>query len=726
MLADARGTNSLTSHSIPVGELPPPQPRACFGRDGLIEKIVGLADNHNPVALIGPGGIGKTSLALAVLHHDHVKDRFGGNRRFIRCDEFPASRANFLRRLSKVIGAGIDNPEDLVSLRSFLSSEEMFVVLDNAESILDPQGTDGSEIYRVVEELSRFSNICLCITSRITTFPPDCETLEVPTLPMEAARDAFYGIYKYGGRSDAINGILKQLDFHPLSVTLLATVAYQNKWDTSRLAREWERRQTGVLQTEHNISLAATIELSLASPMFRELGPGARELLGVIAFFPQGVDENNLDWFFPAISDIHTIFDKFCILSLAYRSGDFVTMLAPLRDYLRPIDPTQSPLLCTTKELYFTRLSIRVDSPVPTSRETRWITSEDVNVEHLLGVFTSTNADLEDVWDACTNFLAHLYWYKPRRTILRSKVERLPDDHPSKAGCLFQLSRVVGSMGDDAEQKSLLLRALALRRKEGNDHQIGRTLLELAVANRGLGLGEEAIQQTNEATQIMERVGSTADQADCLNALASQLRENGQLNAAQGTASRALALLGEGQELEICQSHLILGEIYSSKGERKEAIPHYEAALGIAASFNWDTAMFWIHNSMASLFFREDMLDNAEAHITQAKLHAVGNTYFLGRAMELQARIWYRQNRLEDAKSEALGANEIYEKLGVTKDLGDTRAFLQDIERAMESPATSGSGELLKLILRHTHVNSPLAHRISTVIQRLSKYTLRR
>lgn len=77
-----------------------------------------------PIALIGvAGGIGKTSITLTVLLHKRIKERFGEDHRFIRYDQFPASCARFLARLSEVIGAGVKNPKDLTPLRSLLSSK---------------------------------------------------------------------------------------------------------------------------------------------------------------------------------------------------------------------------------------------------------------------------------------------------------------------------------------------------------------------------------------------------------------------------------------------------------------------------------------------------------------------------------------------------------------------------------------------------------------------------
>ena len=607
--------------------------------------------------------------------------RFGVNRWFIRCDQFPTSRPHFLNQLSKVIGAGVENPQDLTQLQPFLSSREMIIFLDNVESVLGPRGKNAQEIYAVTEELSLFSNVCLCITSRISTIPPACESFDIPTLSAQAARDAFYRIYRNGRQSDLVNDILKQLDFHPLSITLLATVAHHNKWSTDRLSKEWKKQRTGVLRTQHDNSLSTTVELSLASPMFRELGPDARELLGVVAFFPQGIDENNLDWLFPTLSNRRKVFDNFCILSLVYQCNGFITMLAPLRDYLCLKDPASSPLLGATKDHYFSRLSVDVDPVTPGFEDARWITLEDANVEHLLDVFTSIDANSVDVWDACGHFMEHLCWHKKRLVVLGPKVEGLPDDHRSKPRCLFQLSRLFESVGNHVKCKRLLDQTLKLWRERKDDLQVAQTLRFMSDANRWLGNYEEGIQQAIEALEIYEQFNDTLGQAHSWLHLARLLYGDKQFDAAEEAALRAIDLLSDKDEqFSICSCHRLLGDICRSKGKTDGAINHYETALRIASPSDWHDHLFWNNHSLAELSFDENRFDDADAHVERAKLHTIDNPYLLGRAMELQASFWYKEYRLEEAKGEVLSAVGVYEGIGATMDAERCRAILQNIE----------------------------------------------
>jgi tetratricopeptide (TPR) repeat protein len=581
-----------------------------------------------------------------------------------------------------VIDAGVKNPKDLTPLQSLLSSQEMIIILDNAESILDPKGKNAAEIYSTVNELCQFKTICLCITSRITTVPPRCKRPEIPTLSIEAACDIFYGIYGNGGRSSIIDGLLERLEFHALSITLLATTASHNAWDHEELAKEWDTQRAQVLQTDYNESLAATIELSLSSPTFRSLGPNARDLLGVVAFFPQGIDEKNFDWLFPTIPDSKNIFGKFRVLSLAHRSNGFITMLAPIRDYLSPQDPLSSPLLCTTRDHYFNRLSADTHPSSPRFEEARWIVLEDVNAEHLLDVFTSLHQTRSDIWDVCYHFVEHLVWHKPRLTILRSKIEALADDHPSKPKSLTRLSWLFNQVGNRVEQKRLLTLTLELQRRRGDDAGIANALRELSNANRMLRLFEEAIQQSKEALSIFERTDDVIMQSNCLNYIANVLYDDGQLDASENAASRAIDLLPEkGQEFRLCRLHRTRGAVHRSRGEREKAIHHFKTALEIASPFNWPDELFWNHHALADLFRKEGEFDAANTHIKQAKSSVAHSAYKLGHAMKMQADIWHQQLRFEDAKSEALLALAIYEKLGAAEDARRCRVLLEEVDK---------------------------------------------
>ena len=197
-----------------------------------------------------------------------------------------------------------------------------------------------------------------------------------------------------------------------------------------------------------------------------------------------------------------------------------------------------------------------------------------------------------------------------------------------------------------------------------------------------MGLYGEGIPQAREVSQIFERLGMTARQADSLITLAWLLLHDNQPDVAERMASDAIELFpGKGEEHRACTAHRVLGDIYKSKGETTKAIHHCEVALGIASgsSFKMDWEQYWAHFALMLIFSGQHKLEDAQVHVEKAKSHAT-NTYPLARAMDQQARIWVRLGRLEEARPEALGALDAFERLGAAKDVRFTRRLLQRID----------------------------------------------
>lgn len=124
-----------------TGNLPPPGPTP-FGRDDDITALAALLDDEPLVTLTGPGGVGKTCLALAVAHaraSAHRDSHPDGRWWLPLAPLAPASvdtaaLRSALARTLRIAPLGTGSDAEL--LRA-LAGQRLLLVLDNAEHLLD-------------------------------------------------------------------------------------------------------------------------------------------------------------------------------------------------------------------------------------------------------------------------------------------------------------------------------------------------------------------------------------------------------------------------------------------------------------------------------------------------------------------------------------------------------------------------------------------------------------
>lgn len=88
----------VTENSLPSSSsillLPTALPKVFHGRakeiDGVREALVG--NSRSATAILGPGGISKSSLALSILHDDAITAKVGSRCYFIACDSSTSKR----------------------------------------------------------------------------------------------------------------------------------------------------------------------------------------------------------------------------------------------------------------------------------------------------------------------------------------------------------------------------------------------------------------------------------------------------------------------------------------------------------------------------------------------------------------------------------------------------------------------------------------------------------
>jgi tetratricopeptide (TPR) repeat protein len=314
-----------------------PSPGYCFGREREVEEVVTglLADNPQPLPILGGPGMGKTTIALKALHDKRVAERFRERRWFVRCEGVKTRTelaAAIARELDLLLTPNVEQ-----SVLAALEAAPAALVLDNGETPLD---ADGAAVEELLSLLAAVESLALVMTIRGLRRPrgvPWRPDTEAERLPDSVAKEVFVAVSGKPKFADDphLTGLLVALDGVPLAITLMGR--YAESFDSLELVwSRWKSKRTAMLKDglapTRLTDIAVSYELSIGV-----LGETARRLLSVLALLPDGVAHRDLEGVFVDPDDAA---DELRRRALVFDEGERMRMQAPLREYVAGTHPT--------------------------------------------------------------------------------------------------------------------------------------------------------------------------------------------------------------------------------------------------------------------------------------------------------------------------------------------------------------------------------------------------
>jgi hypothetical protein len=213
----------------------PLQASAFIGRGRELEQTSAALDEARLVTLTGPGGIGKTRLAVAV--GERLRDRFGSGVVFV-----PLSAVTepglVLDGVARAVGASLGGAgSPLQALAELFGDDPWILILDNLEQVVSAAGD-------LAELLSRCRGVAILATSRTvlglaaereypvpplplpadtaTISPAELESAPAVALFVDRARGVRPGFALTAGNATAVAEICRRLEGLPLAIELAA------------------------------------------------------------------------------------------------------------------------------------------------------------------------------------------------------------------------------------------------------------------------------------------------------------------------------------------------------------------------------------------------------------------------------------------------------------------------------------------------------------------------
>jgi tetratricopeptide (TPR) repeat protein len=557
-------------------------PQIFHGRNKFVGDIVQtlLHSDQARVPILGPGGMGKTSVALAVANDPAITKRFGDRRHFIPCEEV-TNPAPLVELIALHLGISLPSSSPFQHLLESLRSHHSpcLLILDNFET---PWGSHETrtQIEQIVSDISCIQLLSLIVTMR-GRVPPAGVKWSYPSsaldpLSLDAARETFLDIWS--SEDLKLDDLLQALDFVPLAVTLVAPVGQSSQFSPSELLESWNKEQTRLLDlgpTDRLKSIDYSISLSLQSTAMTKT-PDALQLLSIVAMLPGGAVLRTLPSLAPSIANLDRAIRTLLSVSLAYKDpSGTLRLLSPIRSYVSQHHAPDSISLESLRKFYFNLADQCECNPGDEDflRIRDDVAPEESNMESVLS-YCLTELSNEHAVLAVENYACYLHWNHPRSELLEAAVhvsrqrgftELLPLG-------LYRLGNMLISQSEYTRASTKLEEAQMLFRLDGNRSQAASCLHRLSEVLRMQSRYNEARTKLEEARDEFQAIGDHSGAAQRLLAL-------GQILCIQERYGDARTVLEDAQErfqeldepLGAARCLRSIGQIQCNEGQYNDA-----------------------------------------------------------------------------------------------------------------------------------------------------------
>jgi predicted ATPase/DNA-binding winged helix-turn-helix (wHTH) protein len=136
--------NGSNAKGRPQGSLPV-RPIMMIGRDSMLSEVRNNLREERFVTLLGPGGIGKTTIAVAVGHA--IAEEFGGQVCFVDLASL-ADPDLVVRTIGTSLGLVLKSKEPSLELVDLICSRKLLIILDNCEHVIEAAAAIAEQLFQ--------------------------------------------------------------------------------------------------------------------------------------------------------------------------------------------------------------------------------------------------------------------------------------------------------------------------------------------------------------------------------------------------------------------------------------------------------------------------------------------------------------------------------------------------------------------------------------------------